>query len=240
MMNNIAKSIVAGALISCASTAAMAAEKVGPFEISANVAITSDYVWRGYSQTYKDPAIQGGFDIAHESGAYIGTWASNVRFVDKGGVSDGAHMEADVYAGYAYEFKNGLGLDVGYNRYMYPGANSDANYDFGEFYVSASYSFFTLGYNYSPEFFGNSGKTHYFNLGFEYGLPQDFTLSASVGRQQYSDLDGADYTDWSVGISKSIVGVDVALTYTDTDVDTASDPAELAKGRAVLSVSKSF
>jgi hypothetical protein len=48
----------------------------------ANVALTTDYVWRGISQTQKAPAIQGGFDLAHDSGLYIGVWASNVNFVD--------------------------------------------------------------------------------------------------------------------------------------------------------------
>lgn len=237
-MKKIHNLLLAGAMASCASTAVFAAESA-PVEFSANVSLTSDYVWRGFTQTYKKPALQGGFDLSHESGVYIGTWGSNVRFVESG-PSDGAHLELDLYAGYSHEFKNGVGLDVGYNRYMYPGAESNLDYDFGEFYVSGNFNMITLGYNYAPEFFGNSGKAHYFSLGLEYALPHDFTLGASVGYQKFSDNSDANYTDWGLSISKSFGGADFTLAYTDTNIDGTDDPDDLAKGRAVFSISKSF
>ncbi|MDM8545146.1 TorF family putative porin [Candidatus Venteria ishoeyi] len=231
------KSAMALALVSSLSSV-QAAEKTNGMEISANVSMASDYVWRGFSQTYKKPAIQGGLDLVHDSGLYVGTWASNVRFVPDGAVSDGAQVEWDTYLGYSTEFKNGMGLDMGYNHYFYPGANSERNYDFGEFYVKGSYSFLTLSYNYSPEFFGNSGKAHYVGLGAEYGLPYDITLSGAVGRQNLKG-DG-DYTDWSIGLGKSFFGLDFSLAYVDTNIKDADDADDLAAARAVFSVGKTF
>ena len=74
-------------------------------EFESNVALSSDYIWRGMTQTAEEPAISGGFDIAGESGLYFGTWASNVEF------GDGAALELDWYAGYANELENGFSYD---------------------------------------------------------------------------------------------------------------------------------
>lgn len=202
-----------------------------PYSFSANVALTSDYVFRGLSQTNEDPAIQGGFDMGHSSGFYAGTWGSNIEF----GSQDDAHLELDAYLGFANELASGLSYDIGYAYYMYPGAIEDLNYDFGELYLKLGYNILKFAYYYSPEFFGESGTAHYYNLGVAYELPQGFTLGASVG---HSDLetDAADYTDWKIEVGKSMGGFDFSLAYTDTDVDNAP----LADGRAVLTVKKSF
>ncbi|GIR87296.1 MAG: hypothetical protein CM15mP86_07550 [Gammaproteobacteria bacterium] len=82
-------------------------------EFESNVALSSDYIWRGMTQTAEEPAISGGFDIAGESGLYFGTWASNVEF------GDGAALELDWYAGYASELDNGFSYDIGYLAYTY-------------------------------------------------------------------------------------------------------------------------
>ena len=232
--------ITAIPLLMLGMSSVQAAEKIGDVEVSANVALTSDYVWRGFSQTYNKPAIQGGFDLGHDSGVYVGTWASNIRFIPEGQPSDGAQMEIDAYIGYATEFNNGVGVDVGYNYYFYPDAQNDLNYDFGEFYLKGSYRFLTLSYNYANDFFGNAGKAHYLNLGGEYGLPYDATLSGSIGHQTFKDNSDGDYTDWTIAVSKSFAGLDFSLAYMDTDVEKANDSDELAQARAVFSVSKTF
>ena len=108
----IKKTLIATALLA-SSSAALA-------EISANVTLASDYVFRGVSQTDNQLAIQGGFDWGHDSGFYVGTWASNVDSQFFGGATD-PQIELDLYAGFANEFSNGLGYDLGYLRYQYPG-----------------------------------------------------------------------------------------------------------------------
>jgi len=237
-MKFVSKTILSTAMIGLMSGSAFAGEKLGDFELSGNVAVVSDYVWRGYSQTYKKPAIQGGFEISHAIGAYLGTSLSNVRFVPKGAVSDGASLEADYYGGIRYEYSKGNVVDVGVLHYSYPGAITP--YDFTEFYAKANYDFLTAGYYYTNEYFNEMGKAHYFTLGASYPLPLDITLSGNVGRSQFTDNKSSNYTDWSVALSKDFAGLSFALTYTDTNVDSAKDPDKLAKSKILLGISKKF
>ena len=115
-------------------TAAMAAVvcMTAQAEITANLGVTSDYRFRGISQTQLDPAIQGGVDYSHRSGVYVGAWASNVA---KEFYPGGAGREVDLYAGYRTEVA-GVALDAGVLRYDYPGTT--ANTDTNEVYVGAS------------------------------------------------------------------------------------------------------
>ena len=110
-------------------------------ELSANIGATSNYVWRGVTQTDDGAAISGGLDYAHDSGFYAGTWASNVDF------GDDTTAEVDLYAGFANEV-SGLGYDVGVIRYIYPGGK---DLDFTELYLSLSYSFLSAGVNYTVD-----------------------------------------------------------------------------------------
>jgi uncharacterized protein (TIGR02001 family) len=188
--------------------------------ISANVALTSDYVWRGTSQTDNGPAIQGGFDYAHASGFYVGVWGSNVDF------KSDANVELDLYGGYSTEFGNGLGLDVGVIHYDYP---SESDLNFEEVYLGLSYDFLSAKVSHDPD-----NDNTYWEAGADFALPQDFSLGLHVG---YNDPDAGDeVTDWKVGVGKSAFGVDFELAYTDTD----SDNNSLADGRGILTASKSF
>jgi uncharacterized protein (TIGR02001 family) len=209
-LTNVSKALVAGSLLATTSVASA--------EFSANVAMTTDYVWRGVSQTMEDPAIQGGFDYSHESGIYLGTWGSNVDF---GGP---AHMEMDFYGGWAGEFGD-LGVDVGVIAYRYFD-NDDA--DFEEVYIGGSYKWFSakLSHDFDSEW-------TYIEAGLDFELPNEIGLALHVGNY---DLDSTDYMDYSVGVSKEIGGFGFDLTYYDTDLD--NDP--LADGRVVFSVSKSI
>ena len=85
--------------------------------VSANVSFTSDYIWRGMTQS-DAPAIQGGFDFAAENGFYAGIWGSNVNF------NNGAGSELDLYFGYGTEI-GGVGVDVGYISYEYIDSDPD-------------------------------------------------------------------------------------------------------------------
>lgn len=100
--------------------------------ISGSAALVSDYRFRGVSQSDEEMAIQGGVTVAHESGAYIGTWASNLA---GWGTFGGSNMELDVFGGYKMPV-GGATLDVGLTWYMYPGGSDKT--DFGEPYVKVS------------------------------------------------------------------------------------------------------
>ena len=124
--------------------------------IEGNVTLASDYSFRGWSQTQRDPAIQGGFDVAFASGFYVGTWGSNVNF-GANDAGDVASMEWDLYLGWSGEVSEGVGLDLSFIQFEYPGDREGLNYQ--EFAGSLSFSDFTIGLNYSPEYLAVSDVT---------------------------------------------------------------------------------
>ena len=134
--------------------------------VTANVSFASDYIWRGMTQTGDDPAISGGFDYEADSGFYAGIWGSNVNF------SSGAGSELDFYFGYALETDFGLGVDISYVDFMYPG---DSALDFQELGVGLSYEGFGFGY-----YAGQDGAADYMDFSYELGA-----ISLS-----YGDYDG--------------------------------------------------
>lgn len=221
---------------------AQATTKIGDVEVSANVGMVSEYSFRAIAQSNEAPAIQGGFDLNHSSGLYAGVWSSNVNFND----GDEAHIETDIFAGFSNEI-GGLNYDIGAIYYAYPGADEDRNYDFVEGAVSLGYDFgkFSVSgsFNYSPEYFGDSGHAEYYAAAVDVPLPHDFSVSAHVGHQEIQDnaaFGVQDYTDWSAGVGYTYEGFDLGLTYLDTDLDEPSECADGCSERVIFSVSKSF
>lgn len=218
----------AGVALVALTAAAGAAYAEG--EWSGNVSISSDYVWRGISQTNEDPAISGGFDYANGM-FYAGTWASNVDFED--GAED-TNMEVDFYGGLTSSFSNGVGWDVGVIYYAYPDAD-DADYDFFEIYGGLSYEFeggVGVGgtVSWDPD-----NQNVYVEGSASYAFTDAFGVDATVGN--YSFDGGGDYTNWSVGASYATpVGIDLGLRYTDTDIDGTT----IAEDRVVFSISKAL
>lgn len=228
---------------------ALAGAKVGPVELTANVAMVSDYVWRGISQTDRNPAIQGGFDAAHDMGFYLGVWGSNVDFND----GDNASMELDLYGGWTKKWDNGFGVDVGMIHYDYPGANHALDYDFNEFYLGLSTSVLGINlagkYFYSPDFFGaNLDKSaSYVDLKADYTFPAGITLTGHYGYSfgnAYQIPGGPDgYGDYSLTLGSELAGfaIEGGLFGTDGDGDSYVPlGSNLADDRFVVKVAKKF
>jgi uncharacterized protein (TIGR02001 family) len=113
-----------------AQTAPAPAPEVSP--ITANVTVVNDYRYRGLTQSNFKPAIQGGFDYAHESGFYIGNWNSSISWISDGYAgttpSVSAPIEMDFYAGFKKELiGEGFATDFGFLQYFYPIANLPNN-----------------------------------------------------------------------------------------------------------------
>jgi uncharacterized protein (TIGR02001 family) len=192
-------------------------------EISANVALTSDYKFRGVSQSNEDIAIQGGFDIAWDNGIYVGTWGSSVDF-DTNDVGFDGSLELDLYAGWAGDITDNVGVDVGYMYYGYPGDDGDDG-DYQEVYLKVNLWDGTLGAVYSDDYYGGTGSFYYLSGDYSFGLGENFSLDLHLG---YNDLDkdggflGTDtdsYVDYSVGVTTSWLAVDWTLAYVGTDLD---------------------
>lgn len=213
------------------STSVIAEEAVETHQLSANVAIATDYIWRGISQTGNDPAIQGGFDYAHSSGLYAGTWASNVDF----GAGDNSHIEVDIYGGFANEF-NGIRYDVGIIHYDYP---SESRNNFEEIYFGMGYSIFSAKISHTSDNFAESDDATYYEAGADIALPKNLNLSLHAA---HYDLDAGskDYNDWKVALSTELKGFGFELAYTDTDLSDNECGSNICDSRGIFTVSKSF
>jgi len=237
------KSAIAAMLLGAAALPAGAAEDDGdlvPGTFSANAGFISDYHCRGITQSDHEPAIQGGFDWSHDSGLYAGAWGSNVDFDD----GDQAHLELDLYAGYAGEYQ-GVSYDIGIIYYAYPGAASGLNYDFWEGAISLGYDFgvasASVGLNYSPDYFGGSDDAYYYSADVSVPLPAKITASGHIGYQDIkknANFGTPDYTDWSVGLSREIEGFEVTIQYIDTDMN--STQCASCDPKVVLGATRSF
>ena len=286
------KTLIAAALASALAVPAFAqtndeskdaAAPAGPHTLTANVGLFSSYRFRGISQTFNKPAIQGGFDYAHESGFYVGNWNSNIS--SGAGFPDG-NIEMDFYGGWKTTFAEDFGLDVGGLYYYYPGSTSTplsfsnakditksvsgANDNF-ELYVAGSWKFLTLKYNYSlTDYFSlpDSKGSSYLDLTANYEVAPSWFINAHVGhlwapKYKYAGTTGdqsIDYTDWKLGVTKTIDTWSIGLAYIGTNANGSCGTAEFycfansingngqlgsktkdaGRGIAVVSVSRTF
>ncbi|MBU1324656.1 MAG: TorF family putative porin [Alphaproteobacteria bacterium] len=193
-------------------TAGVASAQDTP-EITWNLGVTSDYVFRGYSQTSEDPAIFGGVDLT-VGAFYAGAWASNVDFGDS---TDG---EIDIYGGYRTEAA-GFAFDLGVVGYLYPSAPDGADYDYVELKAAASRAFGPVALGavvfWSPDFFGADEEATYVEANAAFSPAPKWTLSGAIGHQT---LDvNADYATWNAGVAYAFTDQAVVdVRYHDTDV----------------------
>lgn len=205
-------------------------------ELTGNVAFTTDYIFRGISQTQHDPALQGGFTFG-QNGLSVGLWGSNVNF----GSEDNSSGEIDLSLGYSLAVNEQMGVDFGYVYYVYPG-ESDNHY--GELYAGLSYAFTdtvsgSFKYYYSDDYFAATGPADYFDFALSIALPAEASLGLHVGYTEVDDID-FEATDWKVGVSKEVVGLNLELAYTDTDLSEAECGSDACESRVALTVSKTF
>jgi len=184
-------------------------------DVSFNIGATSNYVFRGITQTDENFAVQGGVDFSGDSGFYAGAWASNVDF------GDDTDVEFDIYGGYATE-AGGFALDFGVVAYTYIGAPDGVSYDNIELKAAASRAVgpATLGVvaYYSPDSWGVDNESLYYEVNGGFEVTSKLSLSAAIGRQTFTP--GDDYSTWNVGGTYALtdkLGLD--LRYHDTDID---------------------
>lgn len=239
--------LAAGVLLGLSAGPLEAQEEVDMLAewMSGNVAVTSDYAFRGISQTLEETAIQGGIDLEHPSGLYLGVWGSSLNFGES--ANPRAQVEMDVYGGFGFSAADLFDVDLGLIYYGYPGSE-DRGYDFVEFGLGASRSFSMLdggvSASYSPDYFGRSGNAWYYAL--DLGIPVSLlTLTGSVGHQTIEENETfgtPDYTHWSLGLGIGLAGFDLSGQYVDTDIDEEAclGGLDVCGGRAVFSVSRAM
>ncbi|MEZ5573476.1 MAG: TorF family putative porin [Halioglobus sp.] len=234
--------------VSTALLAGIGATSAQAFDLSANVALTSDYRFRGISQSNEDPAVQGGFDASFEPGFYIGTWGSSVDFGGGNDTGSFGTLELDYYAGWSGPIGDtDFGIDVGYAYYQYPGDTVDPKGDYQEFYVKPSWKDLSLNITYSDDYYAKTGKFWYYGADYSLTFAEDFSLGFHAG---YNDFDEAgvflsndkdSYTDYSVSLGYTFKGVDFSVAWVGTDLDKEDYfDTDLAEDVAVFTISKSM
>ena len=186
-------------------------------EISSNVGLSSDYIWRGMTQTNGDLSVNGGFDLSTDMGFYIGTWASNANYT-------GTSMELDIYLGFSGEMAENMTYNIGYISVIYPGADS---LDFEEAYVG--FNIYGLSILYSD---GQNNGPSYSEIGYSVDAgPGSFNISYG----EYED--NGDNTlvgyDWNVG------DFSLGFYYYDFEADTVNS-TNVDDDGAYVSLSRSF
>ena len=221
-----------------------AEEAESDHSVSYNMALHSEYIFRGYTQTHNDPALSGGIDYEHSSGFYLGAWLSNVSWTTDGGsgsvMESGGTLEIDVYGGYAGEIGDtGIGYDVGFLQYFYPGEmrrlSGYGHANTLELYAGLSYedlsatyyevvteSAWTWGKGMGS---GDSAKgTWYLSVDYDHDVGQyigidGLTATLHYGRQEFegSANDPYSYSDYLVGLDKELMGLNVGYNFTTTN-----------------------
>ncbi len=210
--------LAAAATLTSGTVLAQAAAPAPEYTITYNIGATSDYRFRGISQNDLDPAVQGGVDIAHSSGLYVGTWASNVSDWAAGPYAS-TKLEIDLYGGYKTEVA-GVGLDVGAIAYMYPGSStggtasgSSWRANTQEAYLGLTYGIATFKTSYvlSKDYFASYGSdnsgTMYYDLTMAKEIMPKLTASVHAGYTDYKkDSEAAvegkfSYADYNVGLA---------------------------------------
>jgi uncharacterized protein (TIGR02001 family) len=234
---------------------ASAPEVKSDWTFTGNAGVFSDYRFRGISQTNKKPAFQGGFDIGHASGFYVGNWNSNVD----SSLYNGANLEMDFYGGYKLPVGD-FTFDFGALYYYYPGSGAGGTFkiDNTELYIGAGWGPISVKYSHAiSDFFGvdDSKNSWYLEANGTYDLGNGFGVIGHLGYQklknkaQVIEIGGTSpndsITDWKIGVTYDLSGFLLGAAYVGTNRDLTGGTAALSNKNIsndtiVLSVSKSF
>jgi uncharacterized protein (TIGR02001 family) len=269
------KSVLSVAVVAALAVPTLAAAQTpapapAPSPITGNISLVSDYRFRGITQTFEEPAIQGGVDYAHASGIYLGNWNSNVS---SGAGFPGGNLEMDFYGGWKKAFGD-FGLDVGFIYYYYPGTDSGVGIPFSpannrpggathsgkvdnkEVYIGGTWKFLSLKYFQSlDDYFStpDTKNTTYIDLSGTYDFGGGWGIVGHYGHLNFKNMNDASYSDWKLGVTKDLSGWVFGAAYVDTDAkgdcgagqfycfgNGTGKTKDAGKSTVVLSVSKTF
>jgi uncharacterized protein (TIGR02001 family) len=235
--------------------------------LSFNLSLTSDYRYRGISQSRLKPAIQGGVDYVtgpstFSGGSfYIGAWASTIKWIkDVGqitGIDTGnSNIEIDLYGGFKGEIQKDLTYDVGLLQYLYPSNNYKAISGYTspnttELYGALTFGVATVKYSHAlTNLFGtgNSKQSGYLEAAATIDVGSGVMITPHAGYQRVAGNGDFSYTDYSLMVSKDIEGfvlsggVVSASTKKIGGIPAYVSPAgkDLGKTGLVVSVKKTF
>ena len=188
-------------------------------EITGNAGLTSDYRFRGISQSQGAAALQGGVDYVSKTGFYIGNWNSSVSSQV---YQQGSGLESDVYAGYRKDF-GPVSVDLGLYSYFYPNARtggSPAKYDTNEAFIGFGVGPVSAKVSQSySDYFGtaNSKETRYYEINLTQPINKNLKFVAHAGRTDVANQSTGDYDDFNAGLVLTAAGWDFGARYYAND-----------------------
>ena len=264
------KSVIAGLTAAALGSGLAQAQQppASPHTLTGNIGLFSQYIFRGLTQTNKEPALQGGLDYAHSSGFYVGTWGSNISWLSDSTYTGGGSLELDIYGGYKGTIgKTDFGYDVGLLYYWYPGdvVANGTKADTLEVYGALTWKWLSgkLSYSLDNKTFGvpDSRGAYYLDFTATYPVPNTkLTAIAHYGIQKFDGQTPGlaanndtlySYDDWKVGVSYSLPkDFTIGAFYTDTSGadprgygsvgEGGSYPRNIAKGTGTVFIQKTF
>jgi len=218
---------------------------VAEYAISGNVGFTSDYVFNGISQSFRSPALQGGFDYVRTDGVYLGTWASSVS----GNQYTNASLEWDIYGGYNGKVDDDLGYNIGLMSVVYPGGkaynttpDSGKKWNTTEVIVGTTWKGLNVKYThtltdwygintggFTPVMWADGSSTAdsaggqsskgsgYVEANYTLEIAEGSSITAHAGHQKIKNFSKLNYTDYKLALNKAYAGFNVGLAYTRTN-----------------------
>jgi uncharacterized protein (TIGR02001 family) len=239
----LAKVVAAAAALACGGAFAQAKAPEPDYTLGFNVGATTDYRYRGISQSRLRPAVSGGFDFSHKNGFYLGAWGSTIKWIKDGGGD--ASVELDFYGGYKGSVGD-VGYDVGLLHYNYPSHKLGVSPNTTELYGALTFGVVTAKYSHSTSNlfgFAKSKGSGYFDLSGTVDLGGGWTVVPHLGYQSVSKNSAASYTDYSVTANKDMgngLTLSAGLVGTDTKVYVSPAGKNLGKNAVVLGAKFSF
>lgn len=210
-------------LLLCGAASPVLAQDDGPPSpsLSGTFAVTSDYLFRGISQTNEGPAFQAGLTYTLPSGLYAGAWGSNVD-----STTSDPNWEVDGFLGYNTDLGSRWNVDVLVNRYQYLGARAS---DYAELIAKTTFlKTYSLTLAYTNDLYGSGTDGYYYAVDARWALPHDFTIGAHAGHSMYTSVlrkVDHDYNDFGVNVGKTFGPLGLSVGYYDT-----SEAAEFGFG----------
>ena len=250
-VTNLKTALLGVIAMSCIAPVAQAEDSAwGPF--TAGVSLTSDYRFRGISQSDRDPAVQGWVQYDHASGAFANVWASTIDFNDEASYDSG--VEIDLTAGYNFKLGENTSATAKAVYYWYADADTPAgspDYDYWEFIAGVSHDYGKIGVSaelaYSPDYFKKTDESTALTAGVSAPLMEKFLFftggleaSGHLGYQWFDNNTATGYPDYlfyDIGFGTSWDKIALDVRWVDTDVNKTQCGSDWCEGGVVVSVS---
>ncbi len=207
-------------------------------EFSGVATLSSEYIYRGLIMSDGDPAFQLGLDYEHDTGFFLGAWASTIDLLSPAGQRD---IELDYYAGFHYLGKAPISATITLLRYTYPGQTGTHRYDYNEVFVGATWrERYSIEIGYSNSLYGLDRIARHWELRSEWPVANAWVISATLGGNDMSDAGVSRYLHWDLGASARFSRLTFDLRWYDNEQPDGFATQSSANAQLVLSISMAF